>query len=282
MNFLSCKLFDNHLHTEHSHDSTAPMEKLIRAAIAQGLGGIAITEHCDMEHYHTIPVFEPTRASVRQARELREKYREKLKVLAGVEICETIWEPEASDAFLRELAFDVVIGSVHAVLFEDATEPYSHIDFTKWSHERIGAYLHQYFADMIRMIHTTAFDVLAHLTCPLRYILRQTAFRFELNEYRDEIAEILSLLIERGIALEINTSGCRCEMGAPMPDEEILQMYRSMGGDRVSLASDAHVPEDVGVPFDRAVELLRSCGFTHTVYFEKRVCHVVSIVQTEE
>lgn len=275
-------LFDNHLHTEHSHDSTAPMEEMIRAAIAQGLGGIAITEHCDMEYYHTIPVFEPTRASVRQARELQEKYRDKLKILAGVEICETIWEPEASDAFLRELAFDVVIGSVHAVLFEDATEPYSHINFAKWSHERIGAYLHQYFADMIKMIHTTSFDILAHLTCPLKYILRQTSFRFELDEYRDEIGEILSLLIGRGIALELNASGYRCEMGVPMPDEEILRMYRLMGGNRVSLASDAHVPGDVGVPFDTAVALLRRCGFTQTVYFEDRVCRVVSIAQTED
>ena len=282
MNLLTCKLFDNHLHTEHSHDSRAPMEKMIQAAIAQGLGGVAITEHCDMEHYHIIPVFEPTRASFRQATELREKYKNELKVFTGVEICETIWEPEASNAFLRELPFDVIVGSIHAVRFAGETIPYSHIDFRTWTHDRMTAYLHQYFADMIEMLHTTEFDILAHLTCPLRYMMRQTDYSFDFDEYRGEIREILSALIQKGIALEVNTSSYRYGLPMAMPDGDVLRMYRSMGGDRISLASDAHVPEDVGVPFDRAVELLCECGFTHTVYFENRVCHFVSITQTED
>ena len=280
---MTCKLFDHHLHTEHSHDSQAPMEDMIKAAIAKGIDGIAITEHCDMEHYHIIPVFEPTRASFRQAIEMREKYKDRIKILAGVEICETIWEPEPSNAFLQELDFDVIVGSVHAARFGDVIEPYSRIDFTDhWSGERMTAYLHQYFDDMLQMLHTTEFDILAHLTCPLRYFMRQTSFEFVLDEYREQITQILELLIQKNIALEVNTSSYRAGLDMPMPDEAVLRMYRDMGGDRITIASDAHVPQDVGEGFDRAVALLRRCGFTHTVYFEKRICHFVSLAQTED
>ena len=66
--------------------------------------------------------------------------------------------------------YDVVIGSVHLVKYKDLTCAYSGIDFSKLKEETIIEYLDAYFDDVLTMIETTDFDILAHLTCPLRYI----------------------------------------------------------------------------------------------------------------
>ena len=68
----------------------------------------------------------------------------------------------------------------------------------------------------------------------------------------------------------INTAGIRKQLGHPNPHPDILRRYRELGGTLVTMGSDAHKPFALGFAFDTAKDLLKSCGFTHTVYFEKR------------
>ena len=269
------RLFDNHIHTAHSHDSTCPMQEQLEAASRMGLAGVAITEHCDIE-YGTRD-FDCIRASYAEVQALKQVYADQLQVLAGIELGEPIWDMPLAQFILDELNFDVVIGSVHAAIFEGATEPYSHIDFSKWDNARIDAYLHQYFCDVYKTVETVDFDILAHLTCPLRYIVKKEGYRFDLAKFEEQIEEILRLLIQKGRTLEVNTSGCRGVLSATMPDEAILLKYRALGGERISLGSDAHTSKDTGSHLEQTIEVLRRCGFTHTVYYRERVCHQIEI-----
>ena len=66
-------------------------------------------------------------------------------------------------------------------------------------------------------------------------------------------------IAESGIAVEVSTAGLRKRVGEIYPAPAFLEMCLEAGAP-VALSSDAHVPEDVGVDYDRALELLGVAG----------------------
>jgi histidinol-phosphatase (PHP family) len=84
--------------------------------------------------------------------------------------------------------------------------------------------------------------------------------RFELEEFAGEVTAVLREVIERGMAIEVNTSGIRQAPGEAYPALETLELYRELGGSRVVLGSDSHLPEHLGVGFAEAVETVRRAG----------------------
>ena len=95
------------------------------------------------------------------------------------------------------------------------------------------------------------------------------------NEYyhekvEEKIAKILEKIIKRGIALEVNTARLYTNGQYNFRMEEILRLYRSLGGDRITLGSDAHQADAVAGNFPKAAELLRLCGFDRILCYEHR------------
>lgn len=167
--------------------------------------------------------------------------------------------------------FDVVVRSVHAVRFDGATEPYSAIDFSEWDTTKLHAYMRRYFVDLAESVAELPCDVVAHLTCPLRYINGKYGRALDCADFAGQIDEILDLIVAKGLALEVNTSnmydgGC----GILMPDESILRRYFTKGGRLVTIGSDAHVAERIGQKFTQTLALLRDIGFTATYRYDHR------------
>jgi len=81
---------------------------------------------------------------------------------------------------------------------------------------------------------------------------------------------VLRNCIEHGIALDLNTAALRRSTNVLTPGLEILQWYVAMGGERVSLGSDAHRPENVGQHLDVALEIARQAGLKYLTHFEGR------------
>ena len=82
--------------------------------------------------------------------------------------------------------------------------------------------------------------------------------------------EILNLLLDMGKGVEINTGGLKSGMRDLHPCLDILKRYRKMGGEIVTIGSDAHDAKNVAAYFGRAKEALEACGFRHYCTFEKR------------
>ncbi len=132
--------------------------------------------------------------------------------------------------------------------------------------------LDKYFDDMISMIEACDFDILAHLTCPLRYINGKYHMNADCKKYKDKIERILRYIIDRKIALEINTScvydgSGYCEL---MPEEWIIQMYKDMGGYLITTGSDAHIAKNSANSFDMLYKKLKEMGFKNTYYYKNR------------
>ena len=77
-------------------------------------------------------------------------------------------------------------------------------------------------------------------------------------------------MVERGAALEINTSGGRRGPGEPLPGEAILRRYYELGGRMITIGTDAHTARSLGSDVVRAQELARSIGFRYVTRFVGR------------
>ena len=270
-------LYDCHIHTEHSPDSRQPLDEICETAIERGLRGIAITDHAELWHLEEHRTFQEIAASVAEAKAADAQYGGRLRVLSGVEIAEAQDDSENTAKILRLAKYDVVLASCHSIAFDrwSASDFFADIPFDRETvpEETLREFLDAYFQKVLRMARLDDYDVLTHLTNPLRYINGKYHRNQDWHPWRDLIDEILRTVIRRNKALEVNTSGIHGYYGDWMPDREILSRYHDMGGTLLTLASDAHTANRVGNAFAETEELLKNIGFSQYCYYERRQPH---------
>ena len=269
-------LYDMHVHSQNSHDSTAAVCDVAAAAIQNGVSLLAITDHCDIQYRETVDLPSVFAASVAEAKAAAELCAD-LEILTGIEVGEGLWDLPYAENLIRSFPFDVVVGSVHAVRYEGYTEPYSTIDFSEMPRSVLEAYLDAYFDDLLETVETLDCDIVAHLTCPFRYVNGKFGLGADPMRYRDKIGSILDAVVKRSLALEVNTSGIGTAFGELRPPEWVLRDYRARGGELVTLGSDAHVPERTGNGFGETLKLLKRCGFDSYFYYKARKAYPVEI-----
>lgn len=93
---------------------------------------------------------------------------------------------------------------------------------------------------------------------------------FNFNDYKDLFVEILKTIVQNGKGIEVNTAGLRKNLGYPHPHKDILKMYKDLGGEIITIGSDAHLPEHIGYKFEDIPEILKSIGFNYYTVFENQ------------
>lgn len=259
-------LYDMHVHSQSSHDSVTPVCEIARACGEKGIAAFAVTDHCDVQYFNPDIVA----SSVNEAEEAAKEYVGKVKILKGIEIGEAIWDEKISKEILGKYDYDVVISSVHAVRYKTYTDPYSTIDFSKMDECVLDEYIKTYFDELLMMVEQVDCDIMAHITCPFRYIVGKYGINVDIRKYEGQIDKILDCIIEKSISMEINTSGIGTAFGTFMPSEWIIQKFKEKGGYLVTLGSDAHVAQCIGKGFAQATALLKALGFDGYYYYEKR------------
>lgn len=260
---------DMHTHSGNSHDSVCKIEDMYFSQIGKGTGIFAVTDHFDTASFNEYDVFAPIKTAAETVKKLNKKYGDKHLILSGIEISEGFWHPQIYKKAINLLEYDVVIGSVHLVQYKDLTYAYSKIDFSKLDKNTIIEYVDAYFDDVLTMTEAIDFDILAHLTCPLRYIKGKYKIDIDLSYYEKKIDRILRKIIQKGIALEVNTSSFDV-LGTFMPPADILKKYYDMGGYLITLGSDAHVAKDASKHFDEAIAEIKKIGFENIYYYKNR------------
>ena len=264
-------LFNIHTHSEHSHDAQAKIDDLCELAIRDHLIGLAVTDHCDCERSAEPRAFTSLLDSYDDLQRAKARYGDRLILTAGVEVGEALYDPAFAKKTIAARPWDVVLGSVHAVRVPGWEQPFSLIDFTDCGDAFIRSYLHQYFDDLYEMAATEDYDVLCHLTVPLRYICGKYGKKVDLTEYGAKIDRILRTTVERDKTLEINTSGCTEKETYFLPDETILDRYLAMGGRNLTIGSDAHTADRLTNGLTQAAGMLREKGAEELVYYVNRI-----------
>ncbi len=282
-------LFDSHTHSLFSPDADkmAAVERMSLQAYNLGLDFITVTDHCDVNFFLPADECEYPEYQLRDkdmfgSRDYSAKsidtvmtLKRKCKnLLCGVELGQPLQAPEFAAQVLSVPGLDFVIGSLHM----NAGKPdFYWIEYDKMDISEIYALFDDYFSEIFRMAQTADFDSLGHLTYPLRYIEGEHNISVDMSRYDDIVREIFCTLIQNGKGIEINTSGLRQKYSKPFPDEKYLRLYRSLGGEIITIGSDAHKLPDIGGGIKEGTELLSECGFRYISLYRSRKCEMIKL-----
>lgn len=263
--------FDCHTHTFFSHDAKSDPVELCETELARGGAGVSFTDHYDNFRCRVSDQKTPVINSVKRAKELDKEFAGKIRVFSGIEIGEEICDRETGLEAHTMASYDVILGSLHYFLYRDIDVAYSAYDFTNADDEYLHGFMLEYFDQLITTISTTDFDILTHITCPLRYIVGKYGKKIDLTRYDEQIDKVLDLAVKKHLALEINTSGINGPYGRYFPDLEYVQRFIDKGGYMITLGSDAHISENAAQGFDELIPKLLEMGIKQAYYFEERV-----------
>lgn len=265
--------FETHSHTHNSSDSDASVYEMCKAAANMGLSSIAFTDHYDLTESDIARDGRPDDYKLRGYDEIiryREEFKDILKVHIGAEIGGIVYYPEFTKRMLESNDFDVVIGSLHG--FKDEPQFYE-TDFTAIDHNKK---LEEYFKVLYEQSKLELYDILAHLDYPVRYVV-SSGLKADFSLYGDYIDEILRSVAQNGKALEINTSRLNKQLFRTQPDTDIIKRFNELGGEFITIGSDAHTPQNIASGFDAAVDIAYRAGFKYITYYEKRTPKTVKI-----
>ena len=262
--------YDLHVHSNYSTDGEMTIEQACEKAINLGLDGIAITDHLDFDFPHdegeSFPLIDFKKYG-RHIERLRNIYdKTSFKIFKGIEAGIQPHVIKETSDIIKKFDFDYVIASVHII---EGMDPYKGMYYKDKTKKE--AY-EKYLLKIIEMINNFEdFDNVGHF----EYIIRCACYDDKMlryNEYSDLFDEIFKLLIRKGKGFELNTGSFRDNPGIKAAEFDfcILKRYRELGGEIISLGSDAHNTCYIGYKFPYFKELVKQAGFNYLTFFEKR------------
>ena len=264
---------DLHIHSSCSADAESSIAEYARGAVRLGLAELGFCEHADFDprdrSYGTLDL-------ARYDREIAEARATApgVRLRQGVEFTFQASLAASIQGWLAGHPWDYVVASVHLVDYCDGWAMVSErraIEAYFRTHSVRQAYL-PYFEEVLRAVQSGTGDALAHLDLVKRYGV-EVYGPLEPDGFQEEIRTVLRALVERGMALEVNTSGLRQAPGEAYPALQVLRWYREVGGELVTIGSDAHHVQHLGAGLAEAEALARAAGFRALVTFDRRrVC----------
>ena len=254
-------MFDFHMHSRVSFDGHDTGDALARAALAAGLKEICFTDHLDYDPLDKMGVLAFDTAAYNAEYDHLEVPG--LTIRRGMEFGMTRDNVPQFHRDLQRRPFDFVLGSIH---FVDDLDVY----FQEWwSGKTVFEAERRYLEETLACVRIhDDFDVLAHLTYIAKTHSHPDPRPVPYAEHRELIDEILRTLVFKGKGLELNTSGFdRC--GGYLPTQDIFRRFRELGGEIVTIGSDAHRCDRVGQYSFEACDIFKDI-FGHVCTFENR------------
>lgn len=257
-------LADYHMHSKYSFDGHEEIHVLCEEAIRKGLKEIAITDHYDMfqdkKYSRELDLVNLYKDIARA----KETYKDRLIVRAGIEVGQPQASPDEYRNFLANYELDFIIGSVHNL--EDALDV-GEYDFSKMD---ICKVYERYLDYLIELATSYDFDVMGHITYPMRYAYNQLGSYPDMDLFKERVEALYKLLIHRGKGIEVNASGFFQPMKRSMPDLELVKLYKACGGEIITVGCDGHYLQHIGCAVKEGLEVIKAAGFKTITTFEKR------------
>jgi histidinol-phosphatase (PHP family) len=248
-------ILDYHMHLrdpeERIDHTVEAVERFVEVAAERGVDEIGFTEHV---YYFTAtrPLWSRPYQTERCVYDLDayveavvEAKRLGLPVKLGMEVDYVGARQDELAAVLEPYPWDYLLGSVHWLdgLAIDQTPGI-------WAERSVDEVWRRYMAALGELAASGRVDVLAHP---------------DLVKFFGKRPERIEYPPLDGVALEISTAGLHKPVGEIYPDLEMLAARPP-----ITLASDAHVPANVGRDFDRALEHARAAGYETVTVFDRR------------
>ena len=239
-------MFDYHMHTRVSFDAHETGEAMAKAALANGLKEICFTDHIDYDPLGKMGCMAFDTAVYNAEYDHLE--------VPGLKI-------------RRGMEFGMAADNVEQFKLDLQRR---HFDFAEyWSDKTIFQAERRYLETTLECVQIhNDFDVLAHLTYIAKAQSHPAHRPVPFGDHREIIDEILRIVAAKGKGLEMNTSGMdRC--GGFLPTADIFRRFKELGGQIVTIGSDAHTCSRVGQYAFEVCETLKDV-FGYVCTFEDR------------
>lgn len=265
-------LCDYHLHSNFSGDCDTNPEDMILKAISLGMPAMCFTDHYDMDFPEEPELFLfDLDHYFETMKKLQKKYANKIQIQIGIELGLQEHLSNQCHDLVQAYPFDFVIGSSHLLYGKDPYYP----DFFNEKEEET-CYL-DYFKSILTNLNAfDNFDVYGHLDYIVRYGPNKATY-YSYEKYNEVLDNILKTCIQKNIGIELNTGGLAYNLGFPNPHPDILRRYKELGGQIITIGSDAHTPQRLAYEFQQTKQILKNCGFTKYTIFKNRQPNFVSL-----
>ncbi|MBQ2943255.1 MAG: histidinol-phosphatase [Ruminococcus sp.] len=253
----------------HTHtvlcDGKDTAEELVLEAIEKGFKVLGFSAHSPLsgEDWCLMPDTKEYRKTIS---ELKEKYKDKIEILCGIE------QDYYSE---KEEGFDFVIGSVHCVKVGDkliAVDDKAQIVIDAINEHFQGdsdSFAKEYFRTVSDVVNNTGADIIGHLDLIEKFCEQVSIFNPDSEVYKKASEEAVQELCSTGALFEINTGAmARGLRTTPYPSKRLLKLIHTCGGD-VIINSDCHDKRYLDYGFEEALALAKECGFERIAYLSK-------------
>jgi histidinol-phosphatase (PHP family) len=262
-------IVDYHLHLrdeeERVEHTVEAVERFVEVAAKRGIDEIGFSEHV---YYfeQTRPLWDEPYMLERNAYDLDryvsavlEAKDRGLPVKLGLEVDYVAGRERETADTLARYPWDYLLGSVH---FVDGFA----VDQEPGLGEKLGPEeaWRRYFVWLRNAARSGLFDSLSHPDLVKHHGPRAVAE--SVQWLHEETADAIEAA---GVCIEVSAAGLYKPVGELYPDLPLLEACRARGVP-ITLASDAHAPQNVGRDLDRAVDLARSAGYEALTVFERR------------
>ncbi|MEG2038406.1 MAG: histidinol-phosphatase HisJ family protein [Oscillospiraceae bacterium] len=266
--------FDSHVHTHNSPNSKHSVSYLCESAINKGLIGFAVTDHfeCDLSEQRYDLVI---KNSVMDIKKAQISFADQLTLTCGIEIGQPLMNLTACNDILSFTKYDYVIASLHRDSMHE--NHYVNTNFNDFSKKDIDLLVSTYFDDMLKTVEWAGFDVVGHFTYPSSLIEGVYKKIVDMTAYDEVVDEILKKIVQKGKGIEINTSGLRYDLNRCIPSIQYIKRFKELGGELVTIGSDAHSAEELGEGIQKGMEMLKYLGFEYVTMYQQHQPRMLKI-----
>jgi histidinol-phosphatase (PHP family) len=217
---------------------------------------------------------------INEIKRLKEKYRDKITVRISTEVNFATpgralsRQKKALEPFMDD--FDYLLGAIHDIKWHESPiiiiDPRQGSDaLKKYGLEKINL---EYLNKLRLLVDTGFFDIIAHFDNQ-RVLFSPNTPNYSERVW-DKLLELLETIKNRGMAIEINTSGTLKGIESQFPSDNIVKeiIQRDIP---ILLSSDAHTPKYIGYMFEEFMEKAKKWGLTHLCFYENREQNLVKI-----
>ena len=254
-------LHDQHIHSSYSEDSTEPLINYYMLAEKLGCRYFVTTEHIDympsMDNHHWLCDFDKLQD------ELKKLYNGSGPIpLLGIEMGYRIDYLNEINEILNKYEYDIINLSIHD------SGKYEYYYISNFEELGIKKTIKMYYEQMLDAVKKIdKFNVLSHIDYCYKTVLKIDNNYDFLSDYH-LIKPILETIIKKEKALEVNV-----KVQKALPDDhlyKLLDIYKSLGGSRLTLSTDAHTVSRYKEDFDKYIKIIKDCGFNYLCYYIKQ------------
>lgn len=258
---------NNHNYNFHTHsilcDGKNSLEEMAEAALRKNFTALGFSGHSFVKYDNYGMSSENKNTYLTTVKNLKEKYKDTLKIYCGVE------HDYYSDEDISD--YEYIIGSVHAVKIKDDYIPiYKSADFIqeKINHYFNGDYYKYtdlYFETLSKLVEKTNLDIIGHFDFINQFNSDDRYFSTDDKRYMDKALEALHTLSKKNKPFEINTRVIfKNKLKEPCPSYKFIKEMKNLGCN-IMLSSDSHETDSLGYYYNEITEFLKSIGYKSTL-----------------